>query len=75
MRNKGFFWFFTILLLVVSIYQISFSFIGGGIENEAEQLAIERVEALKATSAEGDSVKLPNETYVTSLNRLQHLKL
>jgi SecD/SecF fusion protein len=64
MRNKGFFWFFTILLLVVSIYQISFSFIGGGIENEAEQLAIERVEALKATSAEGDSVKLPNETYV-----------
>lgn len=63
MRNKGFFWFFTILLLVVSIYQISFSFIGSGIEKEAEQLAIERVEALKA-SAEGDSVKLPNGTYV-----------
>ncbi|PWH86272.1 protein translocase subunit SecD [Brumimicrobium oceani] len=63
MRNKGFFWFFTILLLVVSIYQISFSFIGGGIEKEAEELAIERVEALKA-SAEGDSVKLPNGTFV-----------
>lgn len=63
MRNKGFFWFFTILLLVVSIYQISFSFIGSGIEKEAEQLAIERVEALKA-SAEGDSVKLPNGTFV-----------
>src|SRR5690554_1118191 len=63
MRNKGFFWFFTILLLVVSIYQISFSFIGSGIEKEAEQLAIERVEALKL-SAQGDSVKLPNGTYV-----------
>ncbi|RYM34667.1 protein translocase subunit SecD [Brumimicrobium glaciale] len=63
MRNKGFFWFFTILLLVVSIYQISFSFIGGGIEKEAEQLAIERVEALKA-SAKEDSVKLPNGTFV-----------
>ncbi|RFC55278.1 protein translocase subunit SecDF [Brumimicrobium aurantiacum] len=63
MRNKGFFWFFTILLLVVSIYQISFSFIGGGIEKEAEVLATERVEALKA-SANGDSVKLPNGTFV-----------
>ncbi|PKR80022.1 protein translocase subunit SecDF [Brumimicrobium salinarum] len=63
MRNKGFFWFFTILLLVVSIYQISFSFIGSNIENEAEQRAIEKVEELKA-SAEGDSVKLPNGTYV-----------
>src|SRR5690554_4064903 len=63
MRNKGFFWFFTILLLVVSLYQISFSFIGSGIEKEAEQQAIEKVDALKA-SAEGDSVKLPNGTYV-----------
>jgi SecD/SecF fusion protein len=64
MRNKGFFWFFTILLLVVSLYQISFSFIGGGIENEAEQQAIERVDALKAESAKEDSVELPNGTYV-----------
>src|SRR5690554_1709233 len=63
MRNKGFFWFFTILLFVVSLYQISFSFIGSGIEKEAEQLAIEKVDALKA-SAENDSVKLPNGTYV-----------
>ncbi|WP_107037986.1 protein translocase subunit SecD [Brumimicrobium mesophilum] len=67
MRNKGFFWFFTILLLVVSIYQISFSFIGSGIENEAEQLAIERVEALKA-SAGDESVKLPNGTFVNFKN-------
>src|SRR5690554_3778647 len=63
MRNKGFFWFFTILLFVVSLYQISFSFIGSGIEKEAEQLAIEKVDALKA-SADQDSVKLPNGTYV-----------
>ena len=59
MRNKGFFWFFTILLVVVSIYQISFSFIGNSIEDEAEELAIERVEALKA-EANGEDVMLPN---------------
>src|SRR5690554_6237423 len=64
MRNKGFFWFFTILLLVVSLYQISFSFIGSGIEKEAEQLAIEKVDELKAGTAEGDSAMLPNGTYV-----------
>ena len=61
MRNKGFFWFFTILLVVVSIYQISFSFIGNSIEDEAEELAIERVEALKA-EANGEDVMLPNRT-------------
>jgi SecD/SecF fusion protein len=66
MRNKGFFWFFTILLAVVSIYQITFSFVGNDIENEAEKLAIERTDELKETAAESklDSVKLPNGTYV-----------
>jgi len=66
MRNKGFFWFFTILLAVVSIYQITFSFVGNEIEDEAEQLAIERADELKETAAESklDSVKLPNGTYV-----------
>jgi SecD/SecF fusion protein len=63
MRNKGFFWFFTILLVAVSIYQISFSFIGNSIEAEAEQLAIERAEELKA-NAEGGKAKLPNGTFV-----------
>jgi SecD/SecF fusion protein len=66
MRNKGFFWFFTILLAVVSIYQITFSFIGNNIENEAEKSAIERTDELKETATESklDSVKLPNGTYV-----------
>ncbi|MGM0480067.1 MAG: protein translocase subunit SecD [Bacteroidota bacterium] len=63
MRNKGFFWFFTILLIAVSIYQISFSFIGSNIEEKAEQHAEERVEELKAKAGKED-VKLPNGTYV-----------
>ncbi len=66
MRNKGFFWFFTILLLVVSIYQLTFSFVESNVKKEAELNAEESVEALKAESEkEGlDSVKLPNGTYV-----------
>ena len=63
MRNRGFFWFFTILLAVVSLYQLSFSFIGSSIEAEAEALAIEKVEALKSEAGEEDT-KLPNGTFV-----------
>ena len=63
MRNRGFFWFFTILLMVVSIYQLSFSFIGGSIETEAEELATQKVEELKSEAGDED-VKLPNGTYV-----------
>lgn len=64
MRNKGFFWFFTILLLVVSLYQISFSFVSSSIEREAEQLATQKAEELRDNVAAGDSALLPNGTYV-----------
>lgn len=63
MRNKGFFWFFTILLAVVSIYQLSFTFIGSGIENEADLLAQEKVEELMAKAGDKD-IQLPNGTFV-----------
>ena len=63
MRNKGFFWFFTILIAIVSIYQFTFTFVGNNIEAEAEELAIERVEELKAASENADAL-LPNGTYV-----------
>lgn len=64
MRNKGFYWFLTILLLVVSIYQITFSFVGINIEKKAEMQAEERVDALMASTPEGDSTELPNGTWV-----------
>ena len=70
MRNKGFFWFFTILLAIVSLYQLSFSFIGGGIENEAEALATQKVEELKAEAGDND-IKLPNGTYVNFVNDIE----
>jgi len=62
MRNKGFFWFFTILIAIVSVYQLTFTFVGNSIEAEAEREAQVRVDELIASDA--DSVLLPNGTYV-----------
>ena len=70
MRNKGFFWFFTILLTIVSLYQLSFSFIGGGIEREAEELAIQRVQELKAKAGD-QTVPLPNGTEINFVNDIE----
>jgi SecD/SecF fusion protein len=63
MRNKGFFWFFTILIAIVSIYQFTFTFVGNNIEADAEALALERVAELKLASDTTDAL-LPNGTYV-----------
>lgn len=70
MRNKGFFWFFTILLAIVSLYQLSFSFIGSSIEAEAEAEALEKVAALKEGAGDEDK-KLPNGTYVNFAKDLE----
>lgn len=40
MRNRGFFWFITILLVVVSIYQISFTFVSNSVEKKVEKEVI-----------------------------------
>ncbi|MGB0934426.1 MAG: protein translocase subunit SecD, partial [Lishizhenia sp.] len=64
MRNKGFFWFFTIVLAVVCIYQLSFTFIANGVESEAEASAEASVEELFASAAESDTLLLPNGTKV-----------
>ncbi|XOV67385.1 MAG: protein translocase subunit SecD [Fluviicola sp.] len=60
MRNKGFFWFLTILMTVICIYQLSFTFVANGIEKEAEKKAEQKVEELFAEAkANGqDSVDL-----------------
>jgi SecD/SecF fusion protein len=66
MRNKGFFWFFTILLAIVSIYQISFTFVSSNVEGDAEQLAEEKARELIEANKELDSILLPNDTWVQS---------
>ena len=39
MRIKGFFWFLTILLTVVCLYQLSFTWVANDVEAEAEKQA------------------------------------
>lgn len=60
MRNKGFFWFLTILMTVICIYQLSFTFVANGIEAKAEKEADKKVEELfaNAKANELDSVVL-----------------
>ncbi len=65
MRNKGFFWFITILLTAVCLYQLSFTWVSNSVEKKSEKEADERVEALKKEAAQNDNIGyLPNNTTV-----------
>jgi SecD/SecF fusion protein len=66
MRNKGFFWFLTILLCAVCVYQLSFTYVSTNVEKDAAKEAEIRVdeEFAKAKAAGEDSLDLPNNTTV-----------
>lgn len=65
MRNKGFFWFLTILLTAVCVYQLSFTWVTLDVEKDAEKEAIMRVEdAMVKAKATDNKYVLPNETEV-----------
>lgn len=66
MRNKGFFWFLTILLTAVCIYQLSFTWVSTGVENKVDKAAVVKVnELFDAAVKAGDTiVYLPNNTSV-----------
>lgn len=68
MRNKGFFWFLTILLTAVCVYQLSFTWVAVGVENDAEREAVGLVEELKvkaaADPADSNRVTLVNGTII-----------
>jgi SecD/SecF fusion protein len=65
MRNKGFYWFLTILLTVVCVYQLSFTWVSNSIEKKAEKEAVFLVEELKAEAKKTNGfVTLPNGTEV-----------
>ena len=65
MRNKGFFWFLTILLTVVCIYQLSFTWFSSSVEDKASKEANERVAELKKEAEANDNIGyLPNNTTV-----------
>ncbi|MFO0494011.1 MAG: protein translocase subunit SecD [Flavobacteriia bacterium] len=65
MRNKGFFWFLTILLSAVCVYQLSFTWVSNSVEDKSEKEADERVAALKLDAAKNNNIgNLPNNTTV-----------
>jgi SecD/SecF fusion protein len=65
MRNKGFFWFLTILLTAVCLYQLSFTWVSSSIEEKAEKEADERVAEEKMKAAKNGNIGyLPNNTTV-----------
>ena len=47
MRNKGFFWFISITLIAVCLYQLSFTWVASNIEADAEKKANQKVKALR----------------------------
>lgn len=61
MRNKGFFWFLTILMTVICVYQLSFTFVASGVEAKADKEATRLVaEFKKEAAANGNKGILPN---------------
>ena len=70
MRNKGFFWFLTILLTAVCVYQLSFTYVATNVENDAaKEAAIQVDEEFAKAKKEGlDSLLLPNATKVSLTN-------
>jgi SecD/SecF fusion protein len=64
MRLKGFFWFLTITLIAVCIYQLSFTWVASNVENDAEKTATAIANQLKKKASEtGDSTEV-NGVYV-----------
>ena len=69
MRLKGFFWFLTILLTVVCVYQLSFTWIASNVEKKAEKEALLKVNQLKEqVKTTKEPALLPNNTYVDFKN-------
>ncbi len=59
MRNKGFFWFLTILLAVISLYQISFTFVSNSVEKKVAKEVDRELAVLKAEAGKtGDSLNI-----------------
>lgn len=65
MRNKGFFWFLTALLIAVSVYQLSFTFVTFKVEGKADKEAQRKTLALMEEAKQNDNIAtLPNGSEV-----------
>lgn len=71
MQNKGAIWLFTILLALACIFQISFSFVTSSFEKKAEDVAMHRLDSLRA--ATGQEFSLLEETQLIEEYKTEYL--
>ena len=71
MQNKGLIKFFAILFALVSIYQLSFTFVANGIKDDAKTFAKARFAALKNKGFTGDKLPDVNTLEVKYLDSLK----
>ena len=65
MRLKGFFWFLSILLTAVCVYQLSFTWVASNVESKAAKEADLKVKMLRdEAKATGGIAILPNNTQI-----------
>ena len=75
MQNKGLIKFFAILFALVSIYQLSFTFVANNIKNDAKNYATSKLEALKAKGVSGDQLPELNTLEVKYLDSLKKVEV
>jgi SecD/SecF fusion protein len=69
MRNKGFFWFLTIVLSAVCVYQLSFTWVSSSVEEKAAKEAELRVMDLQKEAKKNNGLAvLPNGTEINFSN-------
>ncbi len=66
MQNKSFIWGFAILLVLASLYQLSFTWVAGNVESEAAEISAEKADSLSESLGldifQKDSAKQSYET-------------
>jgi SecD/SecF fusion protein len=71
MQNKGLIKFFAILFALVSIYQLSFTFVANNVKNDAKTFATAKFSELKAKGLTGDQLPDVNALEVKYLDSLK----
>ncbi len=85
MRNRSAIWVFTILLTLACLYQLSLSWVTGGVEQDAENTAISKLDEIKKDLGDyvilgrdtvwvtGDALTIKQESDITSYFTAQYI--
>jgi SecD/SecF fusion protein len=75
MQNKGLIKFFAILFALVSIYQLSFTFVANNIKDDAKVFAAKKLSELKSKGITGDKLPEVNDLEVKYLDSLKKVEV